>query len=121
MKDRIKRIRKDANLTQATFAEAIGATRPMIAVYETGRVVPDKSMQMLICSKFNVSERWLETGEGEPYKRGLIPQLVHALRNSPALLSVLEQAVDVMDDQDWQNLNAIVQKTLDANKNTPEP
>ena len=120
MKDRIKRIRKDANLTQVTFAEAIGATRAMVSEYEIGRVIPDKSMKMLICSKFNVSERWLETGEGEPYVRGLIPQLVHALCNSPALLSMLERAVNVMDDQDWQNLNAIVSKALEANKNTPE-
>lgn len=121
MKERILKIRKDAKMTQPEFGEVIGATRPMIASYEGGKVIPDKSMQMLICSKFNVSERWLETGEGEPYKRGLIPQLVHALRNAPALLSMLEQAVDVMDDQDWQNLNAIVAKALEANKNTPEP
>lgn len=121
MKERIKKIRKDSNLTQSSFAELLGATRAMVSEYEIGRVIPDKSMQMLICSKFNVSEHWLETGEGEPYKRGLIPQLVHALRNSPALLSVLEQAVDAMDDQDWQNLNAIVAKALEANKNAPEP
>lgn len=120
MNERIKQIRKDAKLTQADFGDVIGATRAMIAVYETGRVIPDKSMQMLICSKFNVNERWLETGEGEPYKRGLIPQLVHALRNAPALQAGLERLLDVMDDEDWRILNEVVRKAM-QNENSPEP
>lgn len=120
MKDRILKIRKDAKLTQPEFGEVIGATRPMIASYEGGKVVPDKSMQMLICSKFNVNERWLETGEGEPYKRGLIPQLVHALRNAPALQAGLERLLDVMDDEDWRILNEVVRKAM-QNENSPEP
>lgn len=120
MKERMKRIRKDSNLTQAAFAEAIGATRAMVSEYEIGRVTPDKSMQMLICSKFNVNERWLETGEGEPYKRGLIPQLVHALRNAPALQAGLERLLDVMDDEDWRILNEVVRKAM-QNENSPEP
>lgn len=120
MKDRILKIRKDAKLTQPEFGEVIGATRPMIASYEGGKVIPDKSMQMLICSKFNVNEHWLETGEGEPYKRGLIPQLVRALRNAPALQAGLERLLDVMDDEDWRILNEVVRKAM-QNENSPEP
>lgn len=120
MKERIKRIRKDAKLTQAAFAETLGATRAMVSEYEIGRVIPDKAMQMLICSKFNVSEQWLETGEGEPYKRGLIPQLVHALRNAPALRAGLERLLDVMDDDDWRILNDVVAKAIQK-ENSPEP
>ena len=121
MKDRIRKIRKDLNMTQTEFGDSIGVTFAALSKYELGKVIPDKSVRMLICEKYNVSVNWLETGEGEPYVRGLIPQLVHALRNSPALLSMLEQTVNVMDDQDWKNLDAIVEKTLEAYKNTPEP
>lgn len=123
MNQRIKQIRKEANLTQAEFGDVIGATRSMVAVYETGRVTPDRSMQMLICSKFNVNARWLETGEGEPYNRGLIPQLVHALRNAPALQAGLERLLDVMDEEDWRILNNVVRKAMEAgaqNENSPE-
>lgn len=120
MYERIKLIRKNAKLTQSEFGEVIGATRSMVAVYETGRVIPDKAMQMLICSKFNVSEQWLETGEGEPYKRGLVPQLVHALRDAPALRAALERLLDVMDDDDWRILNDVVAKAIQK-ENSPEP
>lgn len=120
MKDRILKIRKDAKLTQPEFGNVIGATRAMVASYEGGKVIPDKAMQMLICSKFNVSEYWLETGEGEPYQRGLIPQLVHALRNAPALRAGLEHLLDVMDDEDWRILNEVVAKAIQK-ENSPEP
>lgn len=120
MNERVKQIRKDAKLTQAEFGEVLGASRDSIATYESGRVVPDKTTRMLICSKFNVNEHWLETGDGEPYRRGLIPQLVRVLQSNPALLAALEQAVNHMDDQDWQNLNAIVAKVI-SSENSPEP
>lgn len=120
MNERLKKIRKDAKMTQAEFGKCVGASYAAISKYELGTVVPDKSMQMLICSKFNVREQWLETGEGEPYRRGLIPRLVQVLQGNPALLAALEQAVDRMDDQDWQNLNAIVRKVI-SSENSPEP
>ena len=118
MKNRILKIRKDAKLTQPEFGEVIGATRAMVASYEGGKVIPDKVMQMLICSKFNVSEQWLATGEGEPYLKGLVPQLVHALRNAPALRAALERVVDVMTPEDWASLNALVEKAIQK-ENSP--
>lgn len=120
MKDRILKIRKDNKMTQPDFGEVIGATRAMVASYEGGKVVPDKAMQMLICSKFNVREQWLSTGEGEPYQRGLVPQLVHALRNAPALRAALERMVDVMTPEDWDALNNLVEKAIQK-ENSPKP
>lgn len=120
MNERIKRIRKESKLTQAEFGEVLGVSRDSVATYESGRVIPDKTTRMLICSKFNVSEHWLDTGEGEPYQRGLIPQLVHALRNAPALRAGLERLLDVMDDEDWRILNEVVQKAIQK-ENSPEP
>lgn len=120
MNERIRKIRKDAKLTQSEFGECVGASYTAIAKYEAGKVIPDKAMQMLICSKFNVSEQWLETGEGEPYQRGLVPQLVHALRNAPALRAGLERLLDVMDDEDWRILNEVVRKAIQK-ENSPEP
>ena len=56
MKDRIKRIRKDMNMNQTEFGEAIGTTLAAYSKYETGKVIPDKTTRMLICQKFNVNE-----------------------------------------------------------------
>jgi len=113
LKDRIKKIRKDAGMTQTEFGNAIGATQFMITSYETGRTVPDLARTMLICDKFNVNPEWLEKGgDIAPYKKGLIPQLANALRSSPALYEALTQLVDRMTIEDWQILNAVVEKAI---------
>ena len=111
MKDRIKKIRIDASMTQEEFGKAIGATRGMVTTYEKG-TVPTQSTRMLICQKFNVSETWLETGEGKPYKEGLIPELVHALRQMPDVQAALERLLPRMTVDDWRALNDVVARFI---------
>lgn len=108
MKDRIKRIRKDLSMTQEEFGADLGVSRIAITTYETGRVVPDKSIRMLICQKFNVNEDWLERGEGVPYKEGLVPELVRALQCMPDVQALLEQKLPTVSDDTWRALNEVV-------------
>lgn len=67
MKDRIKKIRKELDLTQQEFADRIGIKRGGIANYEIGRNEPADSVISLICREFNVSEKWLRYGEGDMF------------------------------------------------------
>lgn len=111
MKDRIKKIRKDAGLNQTEFGNIIGATQFLVTSYETGRSVPDQARLMLICEKFNVNPDWLEHGgDLDPYKVGLIPQLERALRNAPAIAAALERLLPRMTLEDWKILNTVVEK-----------
>lgn len=112
MKDRIKQIRKDLKMNQSEFGAEIGATQKMITTYETGVVIPDKSIRLLICEKFNVNEVWLETGEGVPYKEGLVPELVHALRNMPAVQAALERLLPRLTPADLEHINDLVEKLI---------
>lgn len=65
LKDRIRTVRKQSQFkTQESFASALGTTRPAIASYELGKVVPSETFIQLLCSKFHISEKWLRTGEG---------------------------------------------------------
>ena len=64
MKDRIKKIRKELDLTQQEFADRIGVKRGGIANYEIGRNEPTDSVISIICREFNVNEDWLRTVEG---------------------------------------------------------
>ena len=105
MNERIKMIRKQLKLTQQEFGAEIGTTRDAIASYENGRVLPDRTTRMLICSKFNVNETWLETGEGLPYKEGLIPALVHALQQMPDVRAALEAKLPYVSDETFQKMN----------------
>jgi len=110
MNSRIIEIRKHLNMTQSQFGAEIGASRGMIAKYETGLVAPDKTMIMLICQKFNVNESWLETGVGAPYKEGLIPELMRALHSMPAVQAALERALPSLTVEDFQRINDLVDK-----------
>lgn len=67
MKDRIKKLRKELDLTQQKFADAIGMKQNTIAQYEMGRTVPSDAIIFSICREFNVSENWLRTGEGDMF------------------------------------------------------
>lgn len=117
MKERIKKIRKEAGLTQTEFAAVIGATQFMITSYETGRATPDGARMMLICEKFNVNPEWLENGgDLDPYKQGLIPQLQTALRNAPAIEAALTRLVSRMTADDWKVLNTVIEKALEIKK-----
>ena len=114
MKDRIRQIRKDMNMNQTEFGAEIGATQKMVTTYETGAVLPDKPIRLLICEKFNVNPVWLETGEGVPYKEGLIPELAQALRNMPAVQAALERLLPRLTVEDMQHINTLVQKIIDG-------
>lgn len=67
MKERIKKIRKELDLTQQAFADKIGMKQNTIAQYEMGRTKPSDAIVFSICREFNVNEEWLRTGEGEMF------------------------------------------------------
>lgn len=67
VKDRIRKIRRDLDLTQQEFADRIGIKRNTIANYETGRNEPIDSVVSLICREFGVNEEWLRDGTGEMF------------------------------------------------------
>lgn len=67
IKDRIKILRKKLGFTQQIFADRIGIARGNVAAYEVGKNAPSDAVIQLICSKFNVSEEWLRTGEGDMF------------------------------------------------------
>ena len=65
MKDRIKKLRKELDLTQQKFADILGMKQNTIASYEMGRVTPSDATIVHICKEWNVNENWLRTGEGK--------------------------------------------------------
>lgn len=74
MKDRLFYLRKKVlNLSREKFGAPVGMTDSEIKNIETGITQLKENKIPLICSKYNVSETWLRTGEGEmflPKSRG---------------------------------------------------
>jgi DNA-binding XRE family transcriptional regulator len=110
MKDRIRKIRKDLDLNQTEFGAEIGATQKMVTTFETGRVVPDKPIIMLICEKFHVNQTWLETGEGEPYKVSPNYSILRALDAMPDLQDAFAAVLPELTVQDIKNINDLLKK-----------
>lgn len=66
MKDRIKKIRTENNLSMEKFGERIGITRSSVCKLESGENNPSERTVILICQEFGINKDWLLTGEGEP-------------------------------------------------------
>ena len=116
MKDRIKKLRKELGLTQQEFADKLGVARNNIAGYEAGNRNPSDAAISLICTKCNVNESWLRTGEGNIFppidRQTEIARLTKQLLNEDEdsfknrLISVL---ANLSEDQ-WSLLAEIAEK-----------
>jgi len=65
--ERIKILREKVGITQEEFSQRLGTTRNTITNYEANRRMPMDATIKSICREFNVSEKWLRTGEGEMF------------------------------------------------------
>lgn len=114
MKDRIKKLRKELDLTQQEFADKIGIPRDSIGGYETGRRNPSEAAISLICAKCNVNEEWLRTGQGEMFiKRTRDEQIASFIGSIQAneddsfkkrFISMLS----ALDESEWEVLEKMV-------------
>lgn len=98
LKERIKKIRRELDLTQQEFADRLGVKRGSIANYEIGRNDPVDSIISLICREFDVSEEWLRNGEGEmfnPAPTDALDQLAEKYRLSNADYVMIEKFVNL--------------------------
>ena len=63
MKDRIKKIRKELDLTQQKFADRLSVKRNTVAQWELGINTLTNQVIMSICREFNVDYIWLTTDD----------------------------------------------------------
>lgn len=67
MNRRIKMIRADQGMNMTQFADALGVSQGTISMWESGNRSISNQTVKLISRVFNVSEKWITTGEGEMY------------------------------------------------------
>lgn len=64
---RIAAVIKASGLTKTAFAERLNVSQSFVSRLAVGASVPSERTILDICREFNVSERWLRTGEGEMF------------------------------------------------------
>ena len=114
MNERIKKIRKDLNLTQDEFAAKINLSRNFIAQIEIGTKVPSDRTIKQICKEFNANEDWLRTGLGEPYIEAskdmqIASMLANIQRSGDDTFKYrLVSALAKLDESDWESLEKLI-------------
>jgi transcriptional regulator with XRE-family HTH domain len=66
---RIKQIRQTLRLSQVQFSRVISLSSGYLAGVEVEKRKVNERLVKLICSSFNVNEKWLKSGEGEMFDR----------------------------------------------------
>lgn len=120
--ERIKKVRKELDLTQQAFGKKIGMKQNTIALIEGGRNTSDQTI-FAICREFSVDEHWLRTGEGEMFvKRSRNDELSAFMtellsEEAPDFRRRLVTALSRLRPEQWDALEAIVLSLME--KPTP--
>ena len=115
MKDRIRKIRKEAGLTQSQFGAIIGVAQTTIAGYENGsREVPNSAI-VSICREFGINDKWLRTGEGPMKEQSLI------YRGIPPEFAPLVGKFLSLDPETQTKLLSVAEQLISALKNPEDP
>jgi transcriptional regulator with XRE-family HTH domain len=72
--ERIRQVRRDQGLTQKAFADSLGIAQGYLSSIECGRQIPSDTLLIALRHLYRVEERWLSSGEGEPYIEALGPR-----------------------------------------------
>lgn len=114
MNDRLKRLRKELDLTQQAFADRIGVKRNTVATYEVGKSNPSDAAVSLICKTFGVNEQWLRNGAGEMFieltRDEQIASFIGSIQSveNDSFKKRFIAMLSSLDESDWQVLEKIV-------------
>ena len=123
MEKRIREVRVANHLTQEEFGARIGVKRNTVTVYETAQRTPSDTVILSICREFNVSERWLRTGEGEmTVKRSpsedISAFLGDVLSSEPDFRQRLLHMLSHLKAEEWRLLEKMAQELTAEEKET---
>lgn len=117
-------------MTQTEFGEALGVKRDVINNIENNRLKnPEKQepIYRLMCEKFNVSEEWLRTGEGEMFvpltKNQLITEFAADLvMEDNTFKKRLFEALAKLNESEWEVLEKLADSLIKKDQgSSPSP
>lgn len=119
--ERVKKIRKEENLSQSEFGSRLGISRDGIANIEGNRVELKEQTIKLICKEFNVNEEWLRSGKGTMFNEDIESELMKWVGrvlagSSQSIQKRILTILMALDDADWEMLDAKIKKALEKIK-----
>lgn len=121
MNERIKLVRKNANLTLEKFGKRIGITAASCSTIESGKSNPSNQTILSICREFRIREEWLRTGEGEmmiadSQRDKLQHFFADVLSTAPDERSAFVAALDDLPPELWPLVADLARKYADSLK-----
>ena len=113
---RIIELREKLGLSQEEFAKKLNFSRNFIEQVETGEENLPEQTIFDICLKFDVSEEWLRTGEGEMFPVRTNNQKLLVFTNDvmgeddESFKKKFILALSQLDESDWATLQKITEK-----------
>lgn len=114
MKDRIKKIRKELDLTQQKFADKLGVKRNTVGQWECGINAITDQVITSICREYNVNENWLRTGQGEMFIKQTrdeqIASFIGSIQSSEddSFKKRFISMLSALDEAEWEVLEKMV-------------
>lgn len=119
--ERIKELRDFLDLSQTEFGRKTGLSRDAVNNLEHNRAKISDTTLIAICSIYNVSREWLETGEGEMFNISPVDpldQLANQHNLGPGGKALLKAASRVIEELDEETalslLDQLIQIMQDA-------
>lgn len=115
MKDRISHIIKEKKVTKTEFAKRLGVSQAFVSQVCAGTSgISDRTITD-ICREFSVNEKWLRTGEGEPFEAETRNQQImrfatQTVKGSDEFRKAFVSMLAQLDADDWENLAKIFNK-----------
>ncbi|KEI12764.1 helix-turn-helix transcriptional regulator [Clostridium novyi] len=113
MRNRLKALRKELGLKQEAFAKRIDLNRSSLSNIETGNVNLTERNIKKICKEFNVSEKWLKTGDGEMFNtvqedKELLDFVINIMADKDEFIKKTFLTLARLDESEW----AVVKKII---------
>lgn len=121
--ERIKEIRKLRGLTLEKFGEKIGMKKNSVSQLENGKNSVTEQVIKSICREFNVNERWLRTGEGEPYllpTNDIVAKATALLGKHDPLFESIVEVYSKLDEVDKKVLIKVTEDLLETYRSKKE-
>lgn len=116
--ERIKKLRKELDLTQQKLADRLGVKQNTIALIESGKRNTSDQLLFSVCREFNVSEEWLRNGEGEmfvPKPETTIDEIVREYGLDDLDRQIIKEFIE-LSDQDRAAVKAYIQSIISTRK-----
>ncbi|EJE7236571.1 helix-turn-helix transcriptional regulator [Clostridium botulinum] len=110
---RVRKLRKELNLTQDEFSKKLNVSRSNIGNIETGIIkLSDRTIND-ICRVFNANKNWLLTGEGNMFNtlnedKELLDFVIRTLSEKNEFIKNTFLTLSRLDDKEWEVVEKII-------------